>query len=313
MSVVHLIEYFYSADGFLAKIIRNEDGAPVSEERFVRSDRLTIQERDDGDAVTRKYTWGVSKGGGIGGLLNMSDVTGDYRYMYDGKGNVVAVMKNNQDIVVSYRYDEFGNRIVEDINPLYPNFKQTYQFSTKRFDDATGLSYYGYRYYNASAGMWMSRDPLGEAGGINLYGFVGNNGVNAIDPWGLWSVKASVYYGYGGSLSIGKSNGQWFVRAGAGVGIGGGVKFNPSDRLPGTPSKSNRAFLGASGWLGCSVGPLSGGFAGSTGVGVQKDSEGVTNLEYVEEGSIYGSVKGDAGRGLAIGVGINLVDVGFAW
>ena len=32
----------------------------------------------------------------------------------------------------------------------------------------------------------MTRDPLGEAGGINLYGFVGNNPVNAVDPFGLF-------------------------------------------------------------------------------------------------------------------------------
>lgn len=44
---------------------------------------------------------------------------------------------------------------------------------------------YGYRYYDPVTGRWPSRDPIGERGGENLYGFVGNNGVNSFDFLGL--------------------------------------------------------------------------------------------------------------------------------
>lgn len=40
-------------------------------------------------------------------------------------------------------------------------------------------------FYNPTQGRWLTRDPLGEAGGTNLYAFVGNNSVNWLDPWGL--------------------------------------------------------------------------------------------------------------------------------
>jgi hypothetical protein len=43
--------------------------------------------------------------------------------------------------------------------------------------------------YNPKQGRWFTRDPLGEAGGINLYAFVGNNPVNWVDPWGEDIVK----------------------------------------------------------------------------------------------------------------------------
>ena len=42
-----------------------------------------------------------------------------------------------------------------------------------------------YRAYDASTARWLSRDPIAEQGGINLYGYVGGNFVNAVDPLGL--------------------------------------------------------------------------------------------------------------------------------
>jgi RHS repeat-associated protein len=58
--------------------------------------------------------------------------------------------------------------------------------ATKYHDWETGLSYYGYRYYDSGSGRWLNRDPLGEAGGLNLYEFVGNDSVNGVDPLGLF-------------------------------------------------------------------------------------------------------------------------------
>jgi len=50
---------------------------------------------------------------------------------------------------------------------------------------ASGVRYYGFRYYNPSTGRWLSRDPIEEDGGVNLYGMVGNNAVNLWDLLGL--------------------------------------------------------------------------------------------------------------------------------
>ena len=46
------------------------------------------------------------------------------------------------------------------------------------------LNYYGYRYYDPENGRWLNRDPIEERGGVNLYAFVSNNGVNAWDLLG---------------------------------------------------------------------------------------------------------------------------------
>jgi RHS repeat-associated protein len=47
------------------------------------------------------------------------------------------------------------------------------------------------RFYNPETGRWLNRDPIGERGGVNLYGFVRNKGVNVIDYLGLDSVNLS--------------------------------------------------------------------------------------------------------------------------
>jgi integrase/recombinase XerD len=48
-----------------------------------------------------------------------------------------------------------------------------------------GVTYYTYRWYDPVTGRWPSRDQIGEDGGLNLYGFVGNDGVNFWDIKGL--------------------------------------------------------------------------------------------------------------------------------
>jgi hypothetical protein len=52
-----------------------------------------------------------------------------------------------------------------------------------------GVTYYGYRYYDPMTGRWPSRDPIGEEGGINLYGFVENDGVNRLDYLGQFGLS----------------------------------------------------------------------------------------------------------------------------
>ena len=91
-----------------------------------------------------------------------------------------AVLDPSQTVVSAYRYDPFGKLLAQT-----GSFEQPFQFSTKRVDALTGFVYYGYRFYSPEMGRWTTRDPLGEAGGINLYAFVGNNSVNWVDPHGL--------------------------------------------------------------------------------------------------------------------------------
>src|SRR5690606_34698196 len=51
--------------------------------------------------------------------------------------------------------------------------------------DANGLTYLRNRYYDAATGQFTQPDPIGLAGGLNLYGYAGGDPINFSDPFGL--------------------------------------------------------------------------------------------------------------------------------
>ena len=146
------------------------------------------------DADTKRprqtCTWGLDTSGtlqgagGVGGLLLLKDIPSGTAHLpaYDGNGNITALLHATTGAVTaSYDYDPFGNPLsaagpFAEANP--------WRFSTKPRDPTTGLYDYGYRTYDPTVGRWLSRDPLGEAGGVNLYAFVGNRGDGWIDVLG---------------------------------------------------------------------------------------------------------------------------------
>jgi RHS repeat-associated protein len=70
------------------------------------------------------------------------------------------------------------------------------------------VAVYQYRYYDPITGRWPSRDPIGERGGINLYGFVGNDGLNGIDLLGNKPCKEYKNVRIRNGISEGRTNKQ---------------------------------------------------------------------------------------------------------
>ncbi|UDQ97751.1 RHS repeat-associated core domain-containing protein [Lentisphaerae bacterium WC36] len=60
-----------------------------------------------------------------------------------------------------------------------------FKFSSEYAEKETGLIYYNYRYYNPTTGKWISRDPIQEYGGYNLYCLSNGDSINAVDKLGL--------------------------------------------------------------------------------------------------------------------------------
>jgi RHS repeat-associated protein len=141
-----------------------------------------------GYSLQASYSWGLDLSGsmqgagGVGGLLSVTSTAGTYYPTYDGNGNVSEYLDAAGAIAAHYEYDAFGN-IIFSSGPSASSFR--HRFSTKPQDAESGLYYYGYRYYDPVTGRWPSRDPIGERGGMNLYGFVFNQGTKLVDLLGL--------------------------------------------------------------------------------------------------------------------------------
>ena len=138
----------------------------------------------DGASRTFEYFWGndlsgTEQGaGGVGGLLAVS-LDGVFHVpCHDHNGNVVRYVSETGTLFAQYVYDPYGN-VVESSGPLADVF--TFGFSTKCRDRETGLVAYQRRFYSPSLGRWLTRDPIGEDGGENLYAFCGNNAVANYD------------------------------------------------------------------------------------------------------------------------------------
>ena len=147
-----------------------------------------------GQTLAKTYLWGMDLSGsmqgagGVGGLLSISDhhavtgaITARHYPTYDGNGNVSEYLNTGCVQEAHFAYDPFGN-LTDDTSGNAASFP--YRFSTKPQDAATGLYYYGYRWYDPLTGRWPSRDPIAERGGLNLYGFVGNDGIDSWDYLG---------------------------------------------------------------------------------------------------------------------------------
>ena len=82
---------------------------------------------------------------------------------------------------VSEVYDAFGSHTAQSPQPEPWGYEAQAGYYT---DSETGLILCTHRYYDPSTGRWLTRDPMGYGGGVNLYGYVGNDPTNNSDPSG---------------------------------------------------------------------------------------------------------------------------------
>jgi len=191
-------DFSWDTDGRLLEA--KESGASVFTAQYaVDGERVTKTDAVSGSHI---YSYGLydTNGGGTYHTpgLGHKEGTKVRKYHQDQLGSTRVLSDGPGDTAVSvFRYDAYGQRtfLGGAGNDTYPT---EYQFagahgyqSEPTSGDGLDLQYLYQRYYDPQAGRFITRDPIGWAGGLNLYGYGGNNPTNTIDPLGTEFVVGS--------------------------------------------------------------------------------------------------------------------------
>jgi RHS repeat-associated protein len=174
---------------------KDAQGTVTSVRRYVWADGpQPAEERDGANTVLRRfYPEGEQAPGAVGPL-------GRLFYAKDHLGSVREVTDAAGVLRARYDYGFWGNR-----TRLSGDVETAVGYTGHHHHGKSGLVLTWYRAYDPDTGRWLSRDPIGEDGGLNLYGYALNNPINLLDPYGLvnWNqVMTGTLTTIGGSLSV---------------------------------------------------------------------------------------------------------------
>jgi RHS repeat-associated protein len=111
-----------------------------------------------------------------------------YYYHNDHLGTPQVLTDGNGTVAWKATYTPFGEAVAS-----VQAVENPFRFPGQYYDQETGLHYNYFRYYNPQTGRYITPDPIGLEGGINLFTYVAGNAVNFVDPLGLFmlSIKYS--------------------------------------------------------------------------------------------------------------------------
>ncbi|MEK9497999.1 RHS repeat domain-containing protein [Photorhabdus sp. P32] len=169
-----------------------QSGTTISEDLHV----ITVGAA--GHAQVRVLHWETTPPAGIS--------NNQLRYSYDNLiGSSQLELDNEGQIISQEEYYPFGGTALWAArNQIEASYKILRYSGKER--DATGLYYYGYRYYQPWVGRWLSADPAGTVDGLNLYRMVKNNPSTLIDISGLNSETHKIF---GFNIQIDNPEEEW--------------------------------------------------------------------------------------------------------
>lgn len=245
---------------------------------------MLCQARDLTDNPVRRYL--------PEGEYTPSQIENHY-YAVDQLGSVRDVLDATSGASAAhYDYEPYGA----------PTASATdFRYAGLFFHQTSGLMLGTYRAYDPIAGRWLSRDPLGEAAGYNLYGYVGGTPTIRVDPLGLWTYAIGLsfsigfgHYSIGGSFGVivdGHGNIGYFAGGSGGAfgGVGGvAAVAGFSAAASNAPTIADLGGLGGQGSVSVALG----------GIGVSADVPG----SVASTGQPFVSVGGTVGIGFGSGV-----------
>ena len=155
---------------------RIQKSGPLGTTNYLYDGPNLLEEVDSSGNVLARYTHGsvVDEP-----LAELRATTASY-YQADNLGSVTSLSSTAGALSNTYTYDSYG-----ELSASTGTMSNPFRFTGREFDAETGLGYYRARYYDQTAGRFVSEDPLGFTASADLYAYVGNSPLNMIDPLGL--------------------------------------------------------------------------------------------------------------------------------
>ena len=207
--------FAWDAENRLVKVTKGND---VQEFVWNGSGQRVAEKRND--AVTKQWVWdgtelreertadnSVTKRFYSGGVVlgpEAASPAAENRLCYtrDHLGSIREVVDGTGALRARYDFDAWGRRSTNQV-PGASAVETDFAYTGHYWDDFAGVYLAYFRVYDPDLGRWLSRDPISEEGGINLYGYVGNGPLGAIDPFGLswldWEIPPWLVNGTAGA------------------------------------------------------------------------------------------------------------------
>jgi len=194
-------EYYY--DPFGRRLWKDVNG---ERKYFIFSDEGLIGEYDSFGVELKAYSYKPNASFTTDPLF-MKQGSQYYFYSNDHLGTPQKMTAINGENAWQAKHNSFGQAHIDPSNSVANNLRFPGQYQ----DEETGLHYNYHRYYESETGRFITPDPIGMTGGINLFPYASNNPISWIDPLGLarWKGYLTVTSGgevYGGGILIGVLN-----------------------------------------------------------------------------------------------------------
>jgi RHS repeat-associated protein len=198
--------YRYNIAGQRSETLEKTNGTTTAHYRYLYDGLMPIARYNGGDTtahIDRRYF-------PQGEQRKENDVWVSYYYCRDHLGSIREVLRGDGTLVARYDYDPYGLRQTRYNDASYGACDFGYTGHITQRSPVTGqteIVLTRYRAYDPHHARWLSPDPLGEEGGLNLYEYCLGNPVNGIDPLGLenigkelaFYVRSNKVYGPGGT------------------------------------------------------------------------------------------------------------------
>jgi len=164
--------FTYNGLGRLVRVVDSNSETVVADHSYLWCGAVLCLAHDNTQAGSPVSTQYFRQGAIINGT--------PYYYVQDRLGTVRELVTASGTVATQYDYDPYGNPTL-----LSGTVGSDISYAGYFYHAASGLEFTLNRAYDPAHARWLNRDPIAEAGGINLYAYVGDNPVNDEDHLGL--------------------------------------------------------------------------------------------------------------------------------